>query len=58
MLVMEELPRLNIAKDLDSSRRERKPNINVTPNRTVLQNLGMSANELISTCSARSTASK
>ena len=46
MKVMEKLPALNIAKDLDSSRRERKPNINVTPNRTVLQNLGMSANEL------------
>jgi len=43
MKVMEKLPALNIAKDLDSSRRERKPNINVSPNRTVLQNLGMSA---------------
>ena len=46
MKVMEKLPPLNITKDLDSSRRERKPNINVTPNRTVLQNMGMSANEL------------
>ena len=46
MQVMEKLPALNIAKDLDSSRRERKPNINVKPRRTVLQNLGMSANEL------------
>ena len=44
--VMERLPGLGIARDFDSSRRERKPNINVTPNRTVLQNLGMSANEL------------
>ena len=46
MKVMEKLPALNIAKDLDSSRRERKPNINVAPKRTVLQNLGISANEL------------
>jgi len=46
MKVMEKLPPLNITKDIDSSRRERKPNINVTPNRTVLQNLGMSADEL------------
>lgn len=46
MKIMEKLPPLNIAKDLDSSRRERKPNINVTPSRTVLQNLGMSADDL------------
>ena len=46
MKVMEKLPALNVAKDLDSSRRERKPNINVAPKRTVLQNLGISANEL------------
>ena len=46
MKVMEKLPALNIAKDLDSSRRERKPNINVAPKRTVLQNLDISANQL------------
>ena len=46
MKVMEKLPPLNITKDIDSSRRERKPNINISPNRTVLQNMGMSANEL------------
>ncbi len=46
MEVMEKLPALGITRDLDSSRRERKPNINITPRRTVLQNLGMSANEL------------
>lgn len=44
--IMEKLPAMNIAKDLDSSRRERKANINVIPKRTVLQNLNMSANEL------------
>ena len=46
MVVMEKLPTLGITRDLDSSRRERKPNINITPRRTVLQNLGISANEL------------
>ncbi len=46
MEVMEKLPTLGITRDLDSSRRERKPNINITPRRTVLQNLGMSANEV------------
>lgn len=46
MEVMEKLPSLGMTRDLDSSRRERKPNINITPRRTVLQNLGMSANEL------------
>ncbi len=46
MEVMEKLPLLGITRDLDSSRRERKPNINIVPRRTVLQNLGMSANEL------------
>ena len=46
MTVMEKLPTLGITRDLDSSRRERKPNINITPRRTVLQNLDMSANEL------------
>ena len=43
---MEKLPALGITRDLDSSRRERKPNINITPRRTVLQNLGISANEV------------
>lgn len=46
MSIMEELPRLGLTRDLDSSRRERKPNINIIPRRTVLQNLGISANEL------------
>ncbi len=46
MEVMEKLPTLGITRDVDSSRRERKPNINITPRRTVLQNLGISANEL------------
>ncbi|MBS1371498.1 MAG: efflux RND transporter permease subunit [Lentisphaeria bacterium] len=46
MEVMEKLPDLGLTRDLDSSRRERKPNINITPRRTVLQNLGMSASEL------------
>ncbi len=46
MKVMEQLPGMGIARDMDSSRRERKPNINVTPRRTVLQNLNISANEL------------
>ena len=44
--IMENLPAKGITRDLDSSRRERKPNINIRPNRTVLQNLGMSAEEL------------
>jgi len=44
--VMETLPRMAITRDLDSSRRERKININVTPDRTILQNLNMSADEL------------
>ena len=44
--IMENLPAKGITRDLDSSRRERKPNINIRPNRTVLQNLGMSADEL------------
>ena len=46
MEVMEKLPALGITRDLDSSRCERKPNINITPRRTVLQNLGISANEV------------
>ena len=44
--IMETLPAKGITRDLDSSRRERKPNINIRPRRTVLQNLGMSAEEL------------
>ncbi|MBE6379557.1 MAG: efflux RND transporter permease subunit [Lentisphaerae bacterium] len=44
--VMETLPQMAITRDLDSSRRERKVNINITPDRTILQNLDMSANEL------------
>jgi HAE1 family hydrophobic/amphiphilic exporter-1 len=35
-----------MVRDMDSSRRERKTNINVSPNRTILQNMGRSANEL------------
>ncbi len=46
MAMMEKLPTMGIVRDVDSSRRERKPNINITPRRTVLQNLDMSANEL------------
>ena len=44
--VMETLPQMAITRDLDSSRRERKININITPDRTILQNLNMSANDL------------
>lgn len=44
--IMEKLPEKGITRDLDSSRRERKPNINIRPKRTVLQNLGISAEEL------------
>ncbi len=44
--VMEKIPALGLTRDLDSSRRERKPNINIIPRRTVLQNLGMSADDL------------
>lgn len=46
MQIMEKLPSTGLTRDLDSSRRERKPNINIAPHRTVLQNLGMSAAEL------------
>ncbi len=46
MKIMEQIPALGLTRDLDSSRRERKPNINIIPRRTVLQNMGMSANEL------------
>ncbi len=44
--IMENLPAKGITRDLDSSRRERKPNINIRPRRTVLQNLGISAEQL------------
>ena len=44
--VMETIPALAITRDLDSSSRERKVNINITPDRTILQNLGLSANDL------------
>ena len=44
--VMETIPALAITRDLDSSSRERKTNINITPDRTILQNLGMSADDL------------
>ena len=46
MTVMEKIPTLGITRDLDSSRRERKPNISIRPNRTILQNMGLSAQEL------------
>ena len=46
MAVMEKIPALGITRDLDSSRRERKPNSNIRPNRTVLQNMGLSAQQL------------
>jgi HAE1 family hydrophobic/amphiphilic exporter-1 len=46
MAVMEKIPPLGITRDLDSSRRERKPNISIRPNRTILQNIGLSAEEL------------
>ncbi|MBE6403391.1 MAG: efflux RND transporter permease subunit [Lentisphaerae bacterium] len=44
--VMETIPALAITRDLDSSSRERKTNINITPDRTILQNLNLSANDL------------
>lgn len=44
--VMETLPSSGLVRDLDSSRRERKININIIPDRTILQNLGMSSNDL------------
>ena len=46
MEVMEKLPALGLTRDLDSSRRERKMNINISPDRTILQNLDMSAEQL------------
>ena len=46
MRVLEQLPQLGLTRDLDSTWRERKPNINIVPNRTVLQNMGMTAEQL------------
>ena len=46
MRVLERLPQLGMTRDLDSTWRERKPNINIIPDRTILQNLGMTADEL------------
>ena len=43
--VMEKIPALGLTRDLDSTKRERKPNINLVPNRTVLRNLNMSAED-------------
>ena len=45
MRVLEKLPQLGLTRDLDSTWRERKPNINIVPNRTVLQNMGMTAEQ-------------
>ncbi|MBQ4329664.1 MAG: efflux RND transporter permease subunit [Lentisphaeria bacterium] len=44
--VMETLPSSGLVRDLDSSRRERKLNINIVPDRTILQNLGMTSDDL------------
>ncbi|MBE6364286.1 MAG: efflux RND transporter permease subunit [Lentisphaerae bacterium] len=44
--VMEILPGTGMVRDLDSSRRERKTNISIIPDRTILQNLGMTSEEL------------
>ena len=44
--VLERLPQLGMTRDLDSTWRERKPNINISPDRTILQNLGMTADQL------------
>ena len=44
--VMETMPAGGLVRDMDSSRRERKVNISVTPDRTILQNMGLSAAEL------------
>lgn len=43
--VMEKIPALGLTRDLDSTKRERKPNINLVPNRTVLRNLNMSSED-------------
>ncbi|MBE6357026.1 MAG: efflux RND transporter permease subunit [Lentisphaerae bacterium] len=44
--VMETLPSSGMVRDLDSSRRERKLNINIVPDRTILQNLGLTSEQL------------
>jgi len=44
--VMETLPSLGMTRDIDSSRRERKININISPKRTTLQNMGITAEQL------------
>ena len=44
--VMETLPASGMVRDLDSSRRERKTNINIIPDRTILQNLSLSPEQL------------
>jgi len=44
--VMEVMPATGMVRDMDSSRRERKINISVSPNRTILQNMGLSASEM------------
>ncbi len=44
--VLELLPQLGMTRDLDSTWRERKPNINIIPDRTILQNMGMTADQL------------
>ena len=43
--VMETLPATGMVRDMDSSRRERKTNINIVPDRTILQNLNLSAEQ-------------
>ena len=45
MRVLEKVPQLGLTRDLDSTWRERKPNINIVPDRTVLQNMGMTADQ-------------
>ncbi|MBR2344216.1 MAG: efflux RND transporter permease subunit [Lentisphaeria bacterium] len=44
--VVEAMTVSGMVRDMDSSRRERKTNISVSPNRTILQNMGLSASEL------------
>lgn len=44
--VMEVMPSSGMVRDMDSSRRERKVNISVSPDRTILQNMGLSATQL------------
>ena len=44
--IMEVMPASGLVRDMDSSRRERKINISVSPNRTILQNMGISASDM------------